>query len=174
MLLTVTTEWVQVWIAIAQLIVGVVGFLLLYSTLILQSKVAIDQQKMVEIEGRRARREIRPVFQVDQCYSIELVDFTKFGFICRENNAYDLHVTLKGGKNVEAYEVDTVIPFVAKDTALSFMYRFKEPLPYPDQTNPDFIIVIELIYTDVDGFAYKQILSGWHCQISEGRPIPTW
>jgi hypothetical protein len=174
MLLTVTTDWLQIYIAIGQLILSVVGFLLLYSTLVVQAKVATSQQNMIEIEGRRARREIRPVFQVYQEYSCEWLDFTKFGFTCMQNDAYDLHVVSKSGQFVEAHEAKTKLPFVAAGYTLAFSYRFTQPLPYPEKNVADFLIVVELTYTDVDGFPYKQILSGPHCDISEGRPIPTW
>jgi len=175
MVLTVTTDIIQTATAVCQVLITTGGFYLLYTTFILQAKVAQDQQKMLEIENRRARREIRPVFKVDKEYS--LVDgYTFFKFYCELNDAFNLKIQSRSGLMIIVKEPSVSIPFLKMEDKLGYQYRFKELPRYPSlfEDSPDYEIVIEISFEDIDGFPYKQSLAGSHCAIEPQRPIPAW
>jgi len=175
MLLTITTDWVLAFASICQLLITGVGFWLLYTTFILQAKVSMDQQKMLEIETRRVRREIRPVFKLDGNYdSLPIPGYTTFGFYCESNDAYNLLITSHSGSSVSVREDHVQIAYLKQESLLSYSYTFRDSISKDHNLiyQPAFQINIELQFDDVDGFRYKQILSGQHCRLQPGRPMP--
>lgn len=174
MFLTITTDWIMALTAIIQLLVTGVGFWLLYTTFVLQAKVATDQQKMLEIETRRVRREVRPIFKVKGTYDIiRIPGYTTFDFVCEINDAYNLTVKNNSGKFIKAREPTTNIPSVNKGDHLIFSYAITEPphYTYDDLNKPDYKIEIELKFQDVDGFKYMQIITGSHSDLDAYPPI---
>ena len=176
MLLTVTTDWLTVYTAIGQLLITCVGFWLLYTTFILQAKIAVDQQRMLEIENRRARREIRPVFKLTGEYRELGKKWYIFYFQSELNDAYDLKLSSKSGSCVNMKEPYVELKFLRKDSKLGHEYRFTDNdlLTSDIIKRPDHEIVLEITFEDVDGFPYKQVLRGPHCAMEPGRPIPVW
>jgi hypothetical protein len=174
MLLTIGTDEIIAIAAVCQVLITGVGFILLYTTFVLQAKVASDQQKMLEIENRRARREVRPIFKVTGTYDITRIPgWNTFDFTCDLNDAYNLQIRTNSGVQVIIREPETNIPFVKKGSSLIYSYRFRDGLPtYVDLSLPSYHIEMTLTFEDVDGFRYKQVISGEHCQLDPQRPVP--
>ncbi|HEY8927559.1 MAG TPA: hypothetical protein VIM55_00110 [Mucilaginibacter sp.] len=173
MFLTITTDWILAFAAICQLFITGVGFWLLYTTFILQAKVARDQQKILEIETRRSRREVRPLFKVKGTYdSYRIIGFTTFDFSCELNDAYYLQVRDISGARIIAREPLTNISLINKGESLIFSYKIQDPpyYTYYDLKRSEYKIKIELTFQDVDGFSYKQIISGQHCELDAEPP----
>jgi len=143
MLLTLTTDWIVAIVAIGQLFITGVGFWLLYNTFVLQAKVAVDQQSILEIESRRSRREIRPVFKVTGIANDNIPGYVTFGFTCEFNDAYRFNMVNRSGKYISVRENEVNIATVNKGATLNYSYAIVSPDKYTVvdlQKNPDYKI----------------------------------
>lgn len=174
MLLTVTTDWIAALVAIGQLVVTSVGFWLLYTTFVLQAKVAADQQRMLEIETRRSRREVRPIFKVKGTRdSTRIVGYITFDFTCELNDAYHFVIINRSGKYVRVREPFVEVTMIPKGSSLIYSYSISNDPHYlfTDLDKPDYRIHLELGFEDVDGFRYQQFISGTHNQLDAMPPV---
>jgi len=175
-LATETTDWVIALTAIGQLIVTTVGFILLYVTFALQAKVSMDQQKMLEIESRRVRREIRPSFNTELPMQKSINGSNTIRFLCESNNAYNVHVVSLSGPKISTDLNGKPYKCIAAKEAFELTYTFtdnKDPTD-EERNKPDYSIRVELHYEDADGQEYKQVLSGVDGNVNAERPIVLW
>jgi hypothetical protein len=152
------TDWIQTWVFIGQLIATVGGFILLYRTLKLQSKVTNDQHEIKSLELKKFVYDIRPIFKrvnktIDSGMSnpVQVFNYT---IVLTNNAAHDFSIIKEIFQLSSGFKDRDDIPILAVEEEIPIIickYILKDLKKE---------VVIKIRFFDEIGTKYEQKIHG--------------
>lgn len=141
-------------VSLGQLIIGAVGFYLLYRTLKLQAYTFEEQRKVTELDNKKFLYQMRPVFQVKEGKSYNSSDSWLWYLVLTQNVALDFYMILRS-KEIHLYPL---IDYKADKINVDEKVVIYNSVVWGDDTKVE--ILLEIYFTDEIGTRYMQVLKG--------------